>query len=83
MERTHSVESLGYDREKEFPNWAKTVNEGRPLITSGAIIEATQDKVMMRRHLMRKHSDVLTPESVKKLETQELSRLIDALEGKK
>ena len=47
----HTVESLGYDREKMFPLFHAAIESGKPLLTSAGAHEAAQDRVAMRRFI--------------------------------
>lgn len=74
---THTVETLGLDREAMFPNYHADVMAGRALIMPGSVIEAAQDRVAMRR-LLR---PVLPSVDLRRMGNEELSFLIDQLRG--
>lgn len=73
----HTVESLGMDREDEFPNWAKTIHRGGLLCASGGVIEAAQDRVAMRRYI-RRHFPSLGV-SLRDMKGAELSQMVDEI----
>lgn len=71
---THTVETLGLDRETMFPRYHADVMAGRPLVGCGA--EHAQDRVAMRR-LLRPH---LPGVDLRGMGAEELSRLIDQMQ---
>lgn len=77
----HTVETLGYDREALFPKYHADIATGRALLIPADDIEAAQDRVVMRRHLRKKHSDVLGEATLSLMGGRDLSALITAIEG--
>lgn len=77
----HTVETLGYDREKMFPFYHQAIERGEPLLVSAGQHEAAQDRVCMRRHIRRKHGDVAGHLDLASMDGEALSALIVALEG--
>ena len=71
---THTVETLGLDREAMFPRYHADVIAGRPLVASGG--EYAQDRVAMRR-LLRRH---LPDTDLRGMGTEELSCMIDQMQ---
>ena len=72
---THTVETLGIDREAMFPRYHDDIENGRRLIMPAGCIEAAQDRVAMRR-LLRPH---LPGVDLQGLDEVELSQIIDQM----
>lgn len=74
---THTVETLGLDRETLFPRWAKAVMRGEPLCCHAGAIEAAQDRVAMRRYIRRRVPAL--SRALRDMGESELSELVDNL----
>ena len=74
---SHTVESIGYDRESLFPKWYSDVTAGRALCCHGARIEAAQDRVAMRRYIRSRVPSLAR--ILRDLDSDELAEMVDQL----